>query len=100
MRTLLLFRHGKSEWTSGGGDDRSRPLSSRGKKAARTMGRFLARGDTPDLALSSPAVRASETLRLAMAAGGWSCETATREALYDGVPELLGELRVADDRAG
>jgi len=65
------------------------------------MGRFLDRTDVlPDLALTSPAVRASATLRLAMAAGRWSCEIATREALYGGVPELLGELRSVDRRIG
>jgi len=58
------------------------------------MGRFLAHGgQLPDRALTSPALRAEETLRLAMDAGGWNCEVISSEALYGGPAELLDELR-------
>ena len=74
MPELLLMRHAKSDWGSGDEDDRARPLAERGRKAARRLGRFLtAAGQVPALVLSSPAVRALETARLAVAAGGWSC---------------------------
>jgi phosphohistidine phosphatase len=92
---LLLLRHGKSDWDAGAADDRSRPLNKRGRAAARTVGRFLDRaGQVPDRVLASPALRAVETLRLAMEAGGWSCPVAEREALYGAGPDdVLGEVR-------
>jgi phosphohistidine phosphatase len=91
----MLLRHGKSDWqVDFGGDDRVRPLARRGRKAARTIGRFLARaGQAPDAAITSPALRAEETLRLAMAAGGWTCLVRPAEALYSGgVSGLLAEI--------
>jgi phosphohistidine phosphatase len=95
MPTLILLRHGKSDWRADyGGDDRARPLARRGRKAARRMGRFLARaGQVPDAAITSPALRAEETLQLAMAGGGWTCRARSTEALYGGgVSGLLTEI--------
>jgi phosphohistidine phosphatase len=95
MPALILLRHGKSDWRADyGGDDRARPLARRGRKAARTIGRFLARaGQVPDVALTSPALRAEQTLRLAMAAGDWTCPARSAEALYGGgVARLLSEI--------
>jgi len=59
------------------------------------MGKFLARaGQAPDAAMTSPAVRAEDTLRLAMEGGGWTCPVRTAAALYDGgVTGLLAEVR-------
>ena len=59
------------------------------------MGRFLARADqVPDAAVTSPAVRAHDTLRLAMDGGGWTCPTRTAPSLYGGgVSDLLAEVR-------
>ncbi len=89
-----MFRHAKSDWSADYGDDLSRPLSQRGLRAAKTMGRFLARtAQLPDSAATSPAVRAERTLQLAMEAGGWSCPVRVRQALYGGVEELLEEVR-------
>lgn len=94
MPSLILFRHGKSDWTAGEADDLARPLSGRGRKSARTMGRFLAdAGQIPDHVLSSPAERARETIRIAMEAGRWSCAVRISHGLYGGVAELLDELR-------
>jgi phosphohistidine phosphatase len=92
---LILLRHGKSDWQADYGDDRSRPLAQRGRKAAKRMGRFLSRaGQLPDAAITSPAVRADDTLRLAMEGGGWTCPVRMAPALYGGgVPGLFGEVR-------
>jgi phosphohistidine phosphatase len=97
MRSLILFRHGKSDWqTDTEGEDLRRPLSQRGRRAARTMGRFLAlAGEVPDSAITSPALRATETLRLAKAAGGWSCPELSREGLSGDVSAVLEEIRAA-----
>ena len=84
MKTLVLFRHGKSSWDAGPVPDRERALAPRGVKAARRMGRFLAAaGPAPDRVLCSPAVRTAETLRHAAEAGAW-------RAPVDVAPELYG----------
>jgi phosphohistidine phosphatase len=96
MPGLILFRHGKSDWDADyPGGDAARPLAHRGRKAAKRMGKFLARaGQTPDAAITSPAVRAESTLRLAIEGGGWSCPVRTAAALYDGgLSGLLAEVR-------
>ena len=60
---LYLLRHAHAgnpaEWT---GDDAVRPLSPKGRRQARALGRFLAeRGFGPDSIVSSPKVRARQT---------------------------------------
>lgn len=96
---MVLFRHGKSDWhTDYGPDDHDRPLSRRGRRAAEVMGRFLAGvGQVPDLAVTSPAVRARRTLELAVAAGGWTCQVQQQPRLYDQAVDLLSEVRSAPD---
>jgi phosphohistidine phosphatase len=95
MRGLLLLRHAKSDWHADYVDDRARPLNRRGQKAAKTIGRFLAgAGQVPDAAITSPAVRAADTLRLAMKAGGWHCPVRMASGLYGaGVSGLVAEIR-------
>lgn len=99
MKTLLLLRHGKSDWAEDTGDDLSRPLAKRGERAARLMGELLAHtGRVPDCAITSPAVRARSTLALAMEAGGWQCPTEVNEALYGkGPQQILQEIRRQPD---
>jgi phosphohistidine phosphatase len=96
MPGLILFRHGKSDWDADyPGGDAARPLAHRGRKAAKRMGKFLARaGQAPDAAITSPAVRAEDTLRLAIEGGGWTCPVRSAAVLYDGgVSGLLSEVR-------
>ena len=83
MKTLLIMRHAKSDWGASFDGDHERPLSDRGRKAARRIGRFLSDGGAvPDLVLSSTAVRAVTTAELAAKAGRWSCEIVTKSDLY------------------
>jgi phosphohistidine phosphatase len=102
MPSLIMFRHAKSDWHADyGGDDRLRPLSRRGQKAAKRMGRFLARsGQLPERAITSPAVRAEQTLLLAMEAGEWDCPVRSRPTLYSDVDALFDELRHEPDETG
>lgn len=66
-RTLILMRHGKSDW-SVPVDDRNRPLTSRGRRQAAEAGRWLGAHAGPiDLAVVSPAVRAAHTWAIASA---------------------------------
>jgi phosphohistidine phosphatase len=91
---LILLRHAKSDWRAGTADE-DRPLSHRGRQAARTMGRVLTlAGKAPDLVLTSPALRAVETARLAAEAGAWEAPIVIRESLLPGSPaEVLGAVR-------
>jgi len=83
MKTLLLMRHAKSDWSAEYGADHDRPLNERGERSARIMGRVLATEDrAPDLVVTSTAVRARETARLAKEAGDWSCEIVLEPNLY------------------
>lgn len=64
MITLVLVRHGKSEWGDGSSPvpDSERPLNDRGMRDAPVMARRLAdTGFRPEIVLSSPAVRARTT---------------------------------------
>jgi len=89
-RTLILFRHAKSDWDSDTGVDHDRPLAKRGVKAAKAMGRLLAEvGHLPELAISSTALRARTTLELAAQAGKWECPTRLDERLYESNPAAM-----------
>jgi len=67
VSTLILLRHGKSDW-SGGEPDHLRPLARRGHRQVPEAGRWLAdHVGVIDLAVVSPAERTRETWRLAAA---------------------------------
>ena len=102
MKTLLLLRHGKSDWKADYAEDLDRPLAKRGKRAAALMGRYLAElAELPDRVYTSPALRARDTARRAVVAGGWSRPVETCERLYGGPPDQIVELiREADEGAG
>ncbi|QKI88396.1 SixA phosphatase family protein [Thiomicrorhabdus xiamenensis] len=64
LRELLLVRHAKSDWKEPDQEDLDRPLSDKGKKNAKKIGKWLLnQGLLPDLILVSPAQRAQQTLR-------------------------------------
>jgi len=98
MKTVLLMRHAKSDRAHWSGVDHDRPLAVRGREAAGAMGRFMAAADlVPDRALSSTAIRASETLDLLISGGGWQgVTTERRESLYGAGP---GEVWRVVERA-
>ena len=67
MKELLIMRHGKSSWENPSLDDFDRPLKQRGIKAAGFMGKKVGELSlSPDVILSSPAVRARETTNIFM----------------------------------
>lgn len=93
MKTLLVLRHGKSDWKSSFDTDHDRPLAKRGLLAARRMGHFLAgvKG-TPERVLSSTAVRARTTAELAHQAGDWRCPIDLFDSLYGATVETVVNL--------
>lgn len=103
MRRLLLLRHAKSSWDQDDLDDMSRPLSSRGRKAAPLIGRHISgRGLVPGLVLCSTAERARQTLELVSAEWEWPAgdgvKVEMRASLYLCPPgELLAVIGRLDD---
>jgi phosphohistidine phosphatase len=97
---LTLLRHAKSSWINPSLPDNERPLSSRGEKDAPMMAaRLAARGERPDLILTSHAQRAAATAK-AIAAGLGCADEAVRieRRLYLASPDaILDLLRGQDD---
>jgi len=63
--TLLLMRHGKSDWKAATVDDFSRPLAKRGERNSRRIGQWLAgHALRPDIFITSPAARTLRTATL------------------------------------
>ena len=93
MKSIILFRHGKSDWYADYDVDHNRPLAKRGIKAAKKMGVFLSElGQLPDIAVSSTAIRAKTTVGLAMDAGDWTCPLELDPTIYGGSPNVLLHL--------
>jgi len=83
MKTVILFRHGKSDWKTNYGRDHDRPLARRGIKAAKKMGVYLSNiQEIPDLIISSTALRAKTTAELALKSGGWSSQLILERNIY------------------
>lgn len=59
---LIIMRHAKSDWSEAGRSDFDRPLTNRGIKAAKQMGKWLKHKQFRlDRILCSPALRAKQT---------------------------------------
>jgi phosphohistidine phosphatase len=93
MKTLYLLRHAKSSWKNPELADFERPLNGRGKKAGETMGRLMANENIcPELVLSSPAVRARETIEIVIRAAKLQTELRYDERIYEAGPMRLLEV--------
>ena len=101
MKRLTLVRHAKSSWKDPERADFDRPLNKRGKQDAPRMGeRLAARGERPDLILTSPARRARKTAKEIARKIGLPGEHLVLEAkIYEAETEALLEVvRNLDDR--
>ena len=93
MRTLFILRHAKSSWKNKELADFERPLNSRGRKAAETMGAFLKREKVnPDLILSSSAVRARETVDILLRSAKAKSDLRFDERIYEAPATTLLEV--------
>jgi phosphohistidine phosphatase len=101
MKTLLVLRHAKSDRSDGALPDHDRPLAPRGEADAPRMGMALAAlGMVPDYIVTSTAMRARETARLAVAAMGYGGEIVEQPEIYGAsVDVLLDVLRECNDEA-
>ena len=93
MLSIIIFRHGKSDWDAIYDMDHNRPLSKRGYKAAKIMGRYLKKIDQiPDKVISSSATRAKDTAELAIRYGKWSSKLSIESKIYGGSSETLLDI--------
>lgn len=94
MHELILLRHAEARPAMAGGDDRARPLSTRGRAEAEAAGRWLhGHGLRPQRALCSPAMRTRQTAELALAAATQAPTLQCVDDIYEATPgELLALL--------
>ena len=93
MRTLYLLRHAKSSWKDANLADFDRPLSGRGRRAAETVGLFLKDKEiTLDLVVSSPAVRARQTIEIVLRSAKQRPELRFDERIYEATVGRLLEI--------
>jgi phosphohistidine phosphatase len=65
MKTIYILRHAKSSWDFSHLNDVERPLIEKGINRTNLIARYLNKNNiTPDLIISSAAVRALETARI------------------------------------
>lgn len=93
-RTVLLMRHGKSDYP-GGVTDHDRPLAPRGVRQAADTGHWItATYGAVDQILSSSAVRATQTAQ----ATGIDAPLESADEIYDASPrEILDAIRSTSD---
>jgi len=62
---LYLMRHAKSDWSGPGTSDYDRPINRRGQRNAERVGAWMAENNfLPEKIVSSPAVRARQTIEI------------------------------------
>jgi phosphohistidine phosphatase len=94
---LYFLRHGRADWPEWTKPDDERPLTEFGKKEVRQVAKFLGRVKVrPDLIVTSPLPRASQTAKIA--AEQLKTKLRQDEALQPGFG--MGELRTVLKRHG
>lgn len=90
MKSILLMRHGKSDWSGEKVQDYDRPLKIRGKTDSTNSGEFLKEiSFIPDIIISSPALRASQTAESVSKGVGYKGEILWKKEIYfGGVTEI------------
>jgi phosphohistidine phosphatase len=94
VKKLILMRHAKSDWQSSAQSDFDRPLNKRGRRAAADMGATLKKHiKPPDLVISSPALRARQTVERLFLNTGWRLDRLRfDESLYMASAEHLARI--------
>jgi len=100
IKSVILFRHGKSDWDAQYESDHDRPLAKRGIRDAKRMGKFLSkRAEVPELILSSTALRTRETTKLAMEAGNWDVDVELEKKIYGAsLEEIINIIKSQDNK--
>ena len=100
LKSVILFRHGKSDWDALYDSDHDRPLAKRGIRDAKRMGKFLSkRAEVPELILSSTALRTRETTKFAMEAGNWDVDIELEKKIYEAsLEKILFVIKKQDNK--
>ncbi len=93
-KTLYLIRHAEASWMESGQHDFNRPLNNCGRGDAAEMGRRLKTdGILPNVILSSPALRATQTAELITAELGIAPSSIVfDEKIYEAATSNLLEI--------
>jgi len=98
MKKLYLIRSAKASWDEPGSADFERGLSSKGVRHIKTIGAYLRlRGISPDLLLSSCALRAQQTSDMLAEALEYSGVKHYMRELYLTPPDRICEIIAAQD---
>ena len=99
MKVLYIIRHAKSSWKDSTLDDYDRPLNKRGSKNAPFMGKRLKKKNvTPDIIISSPALRAKATAQLIAKEVEYDEDIEFKEEIYESSFDILHNiLKQVDD---
>lgn len=90
MKTLFILRHAKSSWDDTALSDFERPLNDRGLRTAPFMGELLKnKGLSPDVIISSPALRAKTTAELVRESAGIESEIRFDDRIYEASTQTL-----------
>ena len=93
MKSVILFRHGKSDWDAKYDHDHNRPLAKRGIRDAKRVGIFLSKiVEIPDLIISSTALRTKKTIELALENTTWSIKIIYEKGIYEASLKTLIDL--------
>ena len=100
MKTLLIFRHGKTEKDAPHGD-RERALTTRGERDTQAMAHYLlAQAGPPDAILASDAKRAQQTAKILAKAIDFAGKIESEPDIYGAsLDTLLRVVRRLPDRA-
>jgi len=100
MKKLYIIRHAKSSWKDTMLDDFDRPLNKRGKLNAPFMGDILKNKNiSPDIIISSPALRAKKTAEIIAEKTAYSKEIKFDRNIYEAETQELYKIlsMVSDD---
>jgi phosphohistidine phosphatase len=98
MKRLYLLRHAKSSWKHPELADHDRPLAGRGRRAAKTIAKYVReQGIAPELVLCSTARRARETLERIEPALGRRAVRVEGELYGASAAQLLERIRRVPD---
>ncbi len=102
MKTLFLLRHAKSSWSDQNLQDFDRPLNARGRKGAELIATFIKKQKvSPDLVISSPAVRARETIEIIVKTVKLPAELRFDQRIYEASALVLIEVisQIEEDKS-
>jgi len=100
MKTLYLIRHAKSSWSVPDLSDIERDLSKRGFKDINTIGSYLSlKSISPDIILSSCALRAAQTTDLLVEKIQSSAPIHYLSEFYLASPESMKEIIMVQEAA-